>query len=196
MPLKLVLLASYLIAVPSVLLALVLSTLFLHASTSTQATRGSISVNNSVKYSALPEDRAQTEFVLNAQEARVQVLNEFFSHYNSPLAAYAKRIVNAADTNGLDYRLLPAIAFQESTLCRSIPKDSFNCWGYGIYNGRVMRFDDFGQAIDTVSKALSKHYKANGLEEPDEIVTKWNPNSNGSWEESVNLTMDRIQSAL
>lgn len=196
MKLKLVLLASYLIAVPSVLLALVVSTLFLHAQTNSPATRGSISFNNSVKYSALPGEHIQTEFVLNAQEARAQVLNEFFSHYKSPLAPYAKRIVDAADANGLDYRLLPAIAFQESTLCRTIPKESFNCWGYGIYGGKVTRFEDFGQAIDTISRALAKHYTAHGLTEPEEIVTKWNPNSNGSWEDSVNLTMDRIQSSL
>lgn len=196
MKLKLVLLASYLIAVPSVLMALVFSTLFLHASSNTQGTRGNISLSNSVKYSALPDTHVQTEFVLNAQEARAQVLNEFFSHYNSPLAAYAQQIVDAADANGLDYRLLPAIAFQESTLCKKIPKDSFNCWGFGIYSGKVTRFENFGEAIDTVSRALAKHYKANGLEEPEEIVTKWNPGSNGSWEDSVNLTMDKIQSSL
>lgn len=196
MKFKLVLLASYLIAVPSVLLALVISTLFLHAQTSTPSTRGNISLNNSVKYSALPDTHAQTEFILNPQEARVQVLNEFFSHYNSPLAEYAAQIVKDADANGLDYRLLPAIAFQESTLCKKIPKDSFNCWGYGIYSGKVTRFDDFGQAIDTISRALAKHYTANGLTEPQEIVTKWNPNSNGSWEDNVSMIMDRIQSSL
>ena len=44
---------------------------------------------------------------------------------------------------GFDYRLLPAIAMQESTLCRSIPVDSHNCWGWGIYGDKVMLIPQF-----------------------------------------------------
>jgi hypothetical protein len=126
----------------------------------------------------------------------VDALSAFLSRYDSPLLGYAEEIVNAADKYGLDYRLLPAIAMQESTLCEKAPKDSFNCWGFGIYGKKVTRFDNFSHAIETVSKALAEDYHARGLQDPHEIMTRYTPSNSGEWAENVSYVMGRIAASL
>lgn len=121
------------------------------------------------------------------------MIRQFLAKYNSPLLPYAENIVKAADTYKLDFRLLPAIAMQESNLCLKIPENSYNCWGYGIYGGKITKFTDYPEAINTVSKALSQHYKNQGLKSPEEIMTKWTPSSNGSWANGVNYFMQELR---
>src|SRR3972149_8907617 len=107
-----------------------------------------------VGYEAIPERSSATEVKVSASEARVDVLKQFFGRYNSPLEYYSKYIVEISDKYSLDYRLLPAIAMQESTLCEKAPPDSYNCWGFGIYGGKVTRFESFEQAIETIARTL------------------------------------------
>ena len=110
---------------------------------------------------------------VNGKDARIAAVKNFFSFYKSALTPYADEIVKAADKYGLDYRLIPAIAMQESNLCKKAPKDSYNCWGFGIYGKKVTKFDNYNQAIDTVTKTLATKYKAQGLETPEEIMSKY-----------------------
>ncbi len=146
-----------------------------------------------IAYAALPTNQNRFQFTITQQDARVAMLEHFFSSYGSPLKPYALNIVTAADKYKLDFRLLPAIAMQESNVCKKIPKNSYNCWGFGIYGGRTERFDDYGQAIETVSKILAKHYIGNGLNTPEEIMHKYTPSSNGSWAFGVSQFMDQLQ---
>lgn len=195
MKLKIVLLAGYLGTVPAFLFILILYSLFLlHQATSVLGT--SILLSQRVEYRALPEARGEVGGDVNPQEARVSVLQDFFGRYSSPLLPFAAKIVESADKYGIDYRLLPAIAMQESTLCQKIPKESYNCWGFGIYGGKVTRFTSYNEAIETISKALVQDYKSKGLEEPKEIMTRYTPGSNGSWAEAVSYVMARIGSAM
>ena len=120
-------------------------------------------------------------------------VEDFFKRYNSPLLPYARIVVSDADKYGLDYRLIPAIAMQESTLCKKAPAGSYNCWGFGIYGRKVTKFSNYPEAIDTVTKTLALQYKNNGLETPEEIMAKYTPSSNGSWANSVNLFMNQLQ---
>jgi hypothetical protein len=133
---------------------------------------------------------------IDVHEARVDALSEFFARYNSPLQDYASQIVQAADKYGLDYRLIPAIAMQESILCRRIPKNSYNCWGFGIYGGKVKRFANFSDAIETVTKTLALEYHDKGLKEPSEIVSKYTPGNTNDWSGNVSYIMGRIASSL
>ena len=119
---------------------------------------------------AIPSEPAQ--FADVPEDKRVTTLKVFFGRYNSPLTDYAQAIVDTADNYGLDWRLLPAIAMQESTLCKRTPKNSFNCWGFGIYGGKVTRFSDYGEAINVITKAMARDYHALGLKNPSEIVSK------------------------
>ena len=145
-----------------------------------------------VAYAALPAASGTLKTQITFQDARVTVVKDFFQKYNSVLYPYASDIVSTADKYGLDYRLVPAIAMQESTLCKKAPKDSYNCWGFGIYGKKVTRFNNFSQAIDTVTKTLARQYKAQGLETPQQIMTKYTPSSNGSWAIGVNTVMDQL----
>lgn len=146
-----------------------------------------------VTYAAIPGLNLAFSLDTKEEDARVTTVKAFLSKYNSALAPYAQLIVATADKYGLDYRLLPAIAMQESTLCKKAPKNSYNCWGFGIYGKKVTRFSNYSEAIETVTKTLSKNYKGAGLETPEEIMTKYNPASSGEWAQGVSGIMQRLE---
>ena len=149
---------------------------------------------NTIAYAALPPSSSQSfSAEINQQDARAETVRQFLHKYGSPLEPYAQDIVDAADQYNLDYRLVPAIAMQESNLCLKIPENSNNCWGFGIYGGRVTKFADYKEAIYTVTKTLATKYKAQGLITPDQIMTVWTPSSNGSWAFSVNHFMEKLK---
>lgn len=119
-------------------------------------------------------------------DSRAANLKAFFRKHNSPLYNFAEKIVTESDKNGFDYRLLPAIAMQESTLCRTIPKDSYNCWGWGIYGTTVTRFSSYDEAIATIAKGLKEQYLDKGYITASSIMQKYTPSSSGSWAYAVN----------
>ncbi|MCX7996847.1 MAG: hypothetical protein N2691_03800 [Patescibacteria group bacterium] len=127
------------------------------------------------------------------KDPRIAYLKSFMRKYDSELYEHAPFIVETADKYGIDYRLLPAIAMQESNLCRVIPHGSHNCWGWGIYGGKVTRFESYPQAIEAVTKGLKEYYVDQGLTTPDQIMKKYNPSSNGSWARGVNFFLERIE---
>ena len=143
-------------------------------------------------YTAIPNYNALSVRI-EEDDSKTETVRQFFTRYNSPLAEHAHDIVSAAKANNIDFRLIPAIAMQESTGCRTIPKESYNCWGYGIYGGKVLKFDNFKEAIDTVTRAIAIKYIQNGFTTPEEIQKKWTPSNDGSWSLSVNHFMNQLQ---
>lgn len=119
-------------------------------------------------------------------DGRTANLRNFFRKHNSPLYDSADFIVQTSDKYGFDYRLLPAIAMQESNLCRYIPADSHNCWGYGIYGNNVIKFSTYEEAIEVVARGIKTNYIDKGYTTPESIMSKYTPNSNGSWAYSIN----------
>ena len=85
---------------------------------------------------------------------------------------------------------------QESTLCEKAPQDSYNCWGFGIYGGKVTRFESFEQAIETIARTLSQNYHAKGLIEPVDIMSRYTPSNTGEWADNVSYVMERISAPL
>src|SRR3989344_3854969 len=149
-----------------------------------------------VAYAAVPNSN-QAYLLDNAEkDARVERIRDFLTKYDSDLAPYAEFIVETADKYSLDWRLVPVIAMQESTLCKKAPKDSFNCWGFGIYGKKVTKFSNYKEAIETVTKTLAKNYIDQGLVEPSEIMSKYTPSNSGVWAENVSYIMDRIQGSM
>jgi hypothetical protein len=140
----------------------------------------------------MPSGTNKFDVEIIEQDARVTAVKEFLARYKSALTPFAGEIVAKADKYGIDYRLIPAIAMQESTLCKNAPKNSHNCWGFGMYNRKVLRFDSFPDAIDTVSKTLATKYIAIGLETPEQIMSKYNPVSKGTWAIGVAGYMERL----
>ena len=126
-------------------------------------------------------------------DGRVANLKAFFRKYNSPLYDSAEKIVEVSDRYKFDYRLLPAIAMQESNLCRVIPDDSHNCWGWGIYGTTVTKFDSYDEAIETVGKGIKEHYIDQGLVTASAIMEKYTPSSLGSWSHGVNTFLKALE---
>lgn len=149
--------------------------------------------NTQVAYAALPSSNQAYFLTPDGKDARVERIRDFFLKYNSDLASHADFVVEMADKYGLDYRLVPAIAMQESTLCKKAPKDSYNCWGFGIYGKKITKFSDYKEAIETVTKGLAQNYKEAGLVEPHEIMSKYTPSNDGTWAKNVASLMEGLQ---
>lgn len=126
-------------------------------------------------------------------DGRVANLKNFFRKYNSPLYDEAELIVSVSDQYKFDYRLLPAIAMQESNLCKYIPENSYNCWGWGIYGSTVTRFDSYSETIKTVAKGIKNNYINQGLITASSIMEKYTPSSNGSWAHGVNTFLRMLE---
>lgn len=144
-------------------------------------------------FAALPDAGSMISDEVVPADARFEMVRQFLAKYHSPLLPYAQNIIDAADKYKLDFRLIPAIAMQESGLCKKIPENSFNCWGFGIYGKTVTRFEDYPHGIDIVTKALATRYRQKGLETPKEIMSMYTPSSNGSWAHGVNYFMEELQ---
>jgi len=130
---------------------------------------------------------------LSYTDARVKALSQFLASYQSPLTPYAEKIVLISDKYGFDYGLLPAIAMVESGLCRQIPVDSHNCWGWGIYGKTVTRFVSYDEAIDKVAKGIKQEYIDKGFVTPEQIMTKYNPSNHNNWLGKVNFFLEVLE---
>jgi len=122
-------------------------------------------------------------------DARELIIANYLSHYSSPLTPFSQEIISISDKYSLDFRLLVAIAQQESGLCKHIPVNSYNCWGFGIYGDKVTRFTSYSEGIETVAKGLKKNYIDKGLITPEAIMAKYTPPSlavGGSWAKGIN----------
>jgi hypothetical protein len=126
-------------------------------------------------------------------DARPLILENYFRHYGSDLFPHAQYMVDVSDEFGLDFRLLAAIAMQESNLCKRIPPDSFNCWGYGIYGDQVVYFSSYEEGMRRVAKTLAEDYVPRGLDTPEKIMSRYTPPSTGSWADGVNLFLDIME---
>lgn len=190
---KLALLLSFFAVTPLFLLAAIIFHLFiLYNNSKSSLSNLLFRQAHGIAYAALPPRQNVFSHNLNERDIRVEKLETFFARYHSPLEPYAQNIVEAADFYGLNHALVPAIAMQESTLCKKIPTDSYNCWGFGIHNGRVKRFKGFAEAIDAVTRTLARDYKGKGLEAPEEIMRHYTPQNTNNWAQNVAFFMNQL----
>jgi len=147
-------------------------------------------------YAALPDNSITlTDEVVKA-DARTKLIGNFFQGYTSPLVTFADQFVTVADQYKLDYRLLPAIAMQESNGGKKIIDGSYNPFGFGIYANKVLKFASFTEAIESVGKALRTNYLNEGLTTPESIMTKYTPPSlatGGTWAKGVSSFMAELE---
>lgn len=144
-------------------------------------------------YASLPATVPSITGEVKSADARPEIVKKYLTFYNSPLIPYAEEIVEISDKYGLDFRLIPAIAQQESNLCKVIPPGSHNCWGWGINSASNLGFESYSHAIETVSRGIKRGYLDEGLTTPDAIMTKYTPHSDGSWARGVNEFMAAMQ---
>lgn len=137
---------------------------------------------------------AQT--IVETEDARATLVSEFLQRYNSPLKPYdyfGQFLVDLADEHQFDFRLLPAIAMQESNLCKVIPPGSYNCLGFGIHSQGTLTFDDFESNFQRAGRELKANYIDEGRTTPEKIMGKYTPLSDGSWADSVNQWMAEMR---
>lgn len=125
-------------------------------------------------------------------DPRTLALKEFLGKYDSPLEPYADKLVQVADRYQFAYGLLPAIAMVESGLCKKIPANSHNCWGWGIYGKTVTRFVSYDEAIEVVGRGIKRDYIDKGFQTPEQIMTKYNPTNHNNWLGNVNFFLDKL----
>ncbi len=133
-----------------------------------------------------------------AADSRSLLLTAFLRQHDSPIAPYAELIVQKADENGIDFRLVVAIAMCESNLGKHMPsRDSYNAWGVAVYTGKDSgaTFRDWPQAIDWVSQYIKEKYYDKGIKDLKGIGAIYAPPSveNGnSWTNCVETFQQSI----
>lgn len=144
-------------------------------------------------YASLPGNIPSVSSSIESADARPEIVKKYLESYNSPLTPYASFIVQTADKYSLDFRLITGIAQQESNLCKIIPPDSYNCWGWGIHSKGSLGFSSFEEGIATVSQGIREEYLNKGYSTIEEIMSKYTPSSNGSWANGVNQFMSEME---
>jgi hypothetical protein len=95
-------------------------------------------------------------------DLRAVKLERFFQLYRCPAPHHVVEYLKAADTYGLDYRLLPALSIRETT-CGAYQWEN-NRWGY--HPGQ-QTFASVAEGIDYVARVLAENpfYKGKSLRE-------------------------------
>lgn len=132
--------------------------------------------------------------VATGADARPMLIKKYLEKYNSPLVPYSDLIFELSETYGYEYYWIVAIAQQESNLCKKIPDDSHNCWGYGIHKKGTLRFDNYELALRSFASYLKTEYFDKGYNSPELMMQKYCPSSNGSWAFGVNQFIEEIKS--
>jgi len=139
----------------------------------------------------------QIDTVAKTADSRAIVVANFLERYSSPLTPhdyFGQVFVDLADKYEVDFRLLPAIAMQESNLCKKIPEGSYNCLGFGIYGDKTTEFESFEANFERAIQVLKKIYIDNDRRlTPEDIEKKYTPPSKGSWANSVNQWMAEMR---
>jgi len=130
---------------------------------------------------------------ISMDDARPVILKKYLEKYKSPLLPYADLIFQLSESYGYEYYWIVAIAQQESNLCKKIPDDSYNCWGYGIHKKGTLKFDNYELSIRSYAEYLKREYFDKGLNTPELIMKKYCPSSNGSWAKGVQQFIDEME---
>lgn len=127
-------------------------------------------------------------------DERVTRLRAYLQSYRSPLAEDADAFVREADRNGLDWKLVAAIAGTESTFGRHIPPGSYNAWGWGIPTGAQsgIGFRSWEEGIMTVSEGLKTRYFGRGAKTIYDVGWIYAANGN-SWGNHVTFFLHQIE---
>jgi len=144
-------------------------------------------------YGALPPQTDEITLKAKTDDARCLLIEKYLKKYSSPLIPYSNLLCEVALKYNLDYRLMVAIAQQESNLCKNSPPEWYNCWGWGIHSKGTKTFESYQEAIETIAKGLKEKYCDKGYcNDPCLMMKKYTPRSNGSWCFGVKQFMEEI----
>jgi hypothetical protein len=134
-----------------------------------------IEANSVLAFNQALEDKAKDM----AQALKADAIDAYFESRGMPLLGMGMKMIEEAEKNNLDWRLLPAIAVRESTGgkfdCIKVPNNAFG-WG-----SCKIGFKSNEEAIETVARNLGgnnpnteKHYANKNTKE---ILRAYNPPS-------------------
>jgi hypothetical protein len=130
-------------------------------------------------------------------DPRVLAMDQFLNDYHSPMAPYAKFIVETADSYGLDWRLVVAISGVESSFGNIVPGgDSNNAWGWRGINKNAKGWSVFAtweDGIAEITRGLAEGYGTTLV--PEEIEPSYCPpcaESGHAWARGVNKFMNEL----
>ena len=142
--------------------------------------------------SAIPTQEMEVQ--AKPLDQRAVILRDYFAKYDSPLQDYAEDFVDAADTYGVDWKLVPSIAGVESTFGKATPGNyyypSYNGWGWGVYGTQSLSFKSWKDGIYTVTAGLQKNYISKGITSPYDI--NYTYASSTAWGGHVAFFMDDL----
>jgi hypothetical protein len=117
-------------------------------------------------------------------DTRLNTLRTFFASGDCPAERFSQEFLHAADTYGLDWRLLPSISFIESTGGKNLRKNNLFGWNSG-----KAEFSSPRAAIYRVAYLLTNSdlYRNKGV---DGILQTYNPNRD--YARKVKSVMRRI----
>lgn len=145
-------------------------------------------------YSAAPPAVADLITAIETGDARPVLVERFLRKNSSPMVGLGQKFVDLADQYGFDWRLLPAIAFQESNLGKVIPRDSYNAFGWAVYTGKNSgsNFESWDHSLEVIASGIKKSYIDQGLDTPEKMMDKYT-DSEGSWAAGVRFAMNAIE---
>lgn len=146
-------------------------------------------------FASLPDEQPAVSGEVIGEDSRPEILRSYLKRHNSPLFSHADYLVETADRYELDYRLITAIAQKESGLCKVIPENTYNCWGWGIHSQGTLGFSSWEEGIETVSKGLKEKYIDMGYITVEDIMKKYAHPSSTTWADGVLMYMEQIEAS-
>ncbi len=141
-------------------------TLYIYIPTSYQFAQP-LNTSSKIYLANTPKPQSQSPNIIlgeytTLQSPRVLALRIYLSRHGSPMAKYANVLVEEADKNGQDWRIITAIAGVESAFGTITPYQSYNAWGWrGGPGGDFSKFKDWPSAIAYVTRQFTKGYGIN-----------------------------------
>ena len=106
------------------------------------------------------------------------------------MAGLESELIAAAESRGLDWTLMAAIAGTESSFGRRMPRNCINPYGWGIYGDNKLCFESFVGAANTVAEGLTSRYNTTSLES---IGRTYNKVSTEGWISHTRFFMNKIK---
>ncbi len=132
------------------------------------------------------ENDTSVEYSVDEREIKLAM---YLASHKSELLPYAHDLIETSDRYDLPWTLIPAISGVESTFCKRIPYQSYNCWGWR--NG-AHQFESYPAAIEIVGKTLRTRYFNRGYVTPERIAPIYAPPST-TWGGNVRFFMNKIE---